>query len=128
MLTRDDILNVQDTTIREIIVPEWSETEPVCVRVMTSFDRDSFEAELFDRATGKPRANVDGFRARLCVRCICDDMGERAFKNDEWRLLADKAAPAIERIFPFAQELNQLTAKAMERLAGNSSEGPKEDS
>ena len=127
MFTRDQILAADDIKIEEVIVPQWSTTDPVCVKGMTAIDRDSLERDMFN-PDGKLKEGFNNLRAKVSVRTICDEKGERAFTNDEWELLANKSAAAIEIIFPLAQRLSGLSKGDVEKLQGNSLQEPKEDS
>lgn len=111
MLTREDILSVQDIMTKAVDVPEWGGT--VYVRNLSGKDRDAWEL-LF--ANGNP-VNV---RATLVAKCACDESGERLFGDTDITELGKKSAAGLDRIFEAATKLNRIAPGDLEELAGNS--------
>lgn len=112
MLTKDQILAAHDIVTRKVAVPEWG--GDVFVRMMSSRDRDRFEADI-----AQNRTDMTNFRARLCARCLCDDAGKTLFTEAEADALGEKSAAALNRVFVAASALNHFTDAEVAQLEKN---------
>lgn len=111
MKLRDKILSAKDRDSVPVEVPEWGVT--VNIAAMSSAERDSWEKDMI-------QDREKNIRARLCVRVMLDDDGERIFKDEDAEELGKKAASALDRIFAEAIKLNGLSSDDVEELAKNS--------
>ena len=111
MLDRKDIFKVVDLDIKEVSVPEWG--GDLCIRGLTARERDHFEASI------GTSANLDNLRARLVVLSICDDKGERIFKDSDAIELGKKNAQVVNRLFDIARSMSGMSDKDVEELEGN---------
>ncbi|MFS8534357.1 MAG: hypothetical protein FWJ65_04295 [Limnochordales bacterium] len=102
LLSRDDIIKIDDRKYEEVPVPEWGGT--VRVRSLTGRERDQFEQSLVDKRTGR-LSRLANARARLVALCLVDEQGNRLFSTDEAALLGQKSAAALERVFEVARRL-----------------------
>jgi len=122
VLGKDGILQANDKTIVLVEVPEWGGY--VNVRVLSGTERDSFEAVTAkptdDEELGDRVKRLENLRARLAVLAICDDDGNRLFKDCDAGALGAKSAAALDRVFGVACDLSGLTAKDVKELEGNS--------
>ena len=126
-LSRDDILKADDIETREVEVPEWGGT--VLVRGLTGKERDAFEASVMrDRGKQGIVRDLANIRAKLVVRCLVDDDGQRLFADGEAGVLGEKSAAVMDRLFEVAGELARMNDFDVEELAGNSGAGPAGDS
>lgn len=117
-LSRDQILEADDLDREQVDVPEWG--GPVYVREMTAAERDAFEAEILDRKSdGEVEVDLQNIRARLLVRVLCDEDGDRLFDDADIEPLSRKSGAVMGRLFQVAQKLNGLTAQDIEEIAGN---------
>ncbi|MCD0450764.1 phage tail assembly chaperone [Actinocorallia sp. API 0066] len=109
-LTKDAILAASDRAHRDVDVPEWGGT--VRVMALSGTDRDAFEAAFVDAKGGKggPSASVrlHNFRAKLLVKCLVDDQGNRLFTNADATELGQKSAAVVDRLFDIARELSGM--------------------
>lgn len=117
ILSRDDILKVDDTKRELVNVPEWGGS--VWVYGMSAKERDAFEETMLEGKGKNMKRNLANLRARLCARCICDDKGQRIFKGEFVAALGEKSAKAVERIFPVAQRLSGMTDEDVEDMVKN---------
>lgn len=117
MLTRDAILNVSDKRVQKVAVPEWG--GDVCVRVLSGAERDRFEYSLQPDKFGR-KPGMESFRARFAALVLCDEQGERLFKDQDIPALAAKSAPALDRVVEAALTLNAMTGADVQALAGES--------
>ena len=124
MLTKTDILQADDLPCELVAVPEWGEGAEVCVRTMTSAERDDFEAGAMqlDGSDGQP--DLTNIRARFCVKIICDKDGTRLFEDDDAETLGRKSAAALDRIFAAGQRMNHITDEDVAEMEKNSDAGP----
>lgn len=137
-LGKDDILKAQDIETEEVEVPEWQGT--VLVRALSGRERDAYELSCIQERPllgpdGKPvRGQTESVknwanaRAKLVVRCLVDDDGNRLFADGEAGALGEKSAAAIDRLFDVATRLSRLSEADVEELAGNSEAAPGGDS
>jgi len=76
-LSKDDILHAEDLRTEEVDVPEWGGT--VLVRGLTGRERDEFEGSVLEQRGQKTVTNTANVRAKLAVKCVVDDTGQRVF-------------------------------------------------
>lgn len=125
MLNRDEILAVNDLQIQAVDVPEWG--GKVYIRGLRGRERDQYEESLLGGAIGG-RISYDNARAKLLVRCICDEHGERIFRDEDADVLGTKSAIVLDRLFGIASRISGLTPGDVEELLGNSGGGADVDS
>ena len=114
MLNIEAILETDDLRRELVQVPEW--TGDVYVRTLTGTERDAFEQSMVGK---KSKMNLDNVRARFAVLTICDDAGKRLFTDEDAKVLGDKSAAALDRVFAVAQRLNGFSSEDAEDLAKN---------
>lgn len=131
---REQILGAPPLVAPEAVkVPKsWGGT--VWVRGMSAAHRDSFDSENFAlmaaaKAAGRPEQEALGTnaRARVLVRCLCDETGALLFNPDdpaEADLLGARDTNVIERLARVARRLSALGDKAAEEAEGGSSADP----
>ena len=122
-LSKQDILDAQDRGLVKVSVPEWG--GHVYVQSMTALERDAFEESL---AGENKRRNLGNLRARLVVKCACDDKGNRIFTADDAAGLGAKCAAPVDRIFEAARRLSGMTDEDVEELEKNLEGGMAADS
>lgn len=111
MLTRDSILAAKDFDQRTVEVPEWG--GEVIVRGLCSKDRDNFEAEL--AAT----QDLTNLRARLVVKALIDEEGNRLFSDKDAEVLGEKNSLVVIRLFDIVREMSGMTDEELEEAQGN---------
>lgn len=124
LLTRDDILNVDDKVYEEIEVPEWGGS--VRVRGMSGTDRDAYEASIIEQRGNDRKVNLSNARAKLVARCLVGGDGHLMFTPDDVRALGRKSARALERVFDKARELSGMSDEDVEKLTENFGDDPSE--
>src|SRR5215469_7289904 len=109
-LSRDDILKAEDAAIEEVDLsglPGYSGS--VLVRGMTGRERDAFETSMLERGHGgRMVPNTANTRAKLAVRCVVDEDGNRLFTDADATALGEKNGAAIDRIFAVAARLSGM--------------------
>jgi hypothetical protein len=115
-LTKEQILNFNDSKFEVVDVPEWGEGAQVRVGVMSGFARDQFEASVIGKNGGM---NMQNIRAKLAAATLVDDSGKLMFSEADINKLGQKSGAALDRIFAVAQKLNRITDQEVEQLAKN---------
>jgi len=120
LLSKDAILAASDIPYEDVEVPEWGGT--VRVRGLTGAERDAHEVKMAEaRRKGVALEVVlHNFRARLVVKCLIDEQGNRLFSDDDAKVLGEKSAPVIDRLFDVARRLSGMTDDAVEQGKDNS--------
>lgn len=119
MSLRDEILAANDLGREPIELPEWTSAK-LFVRVMPGEERDAFEASTVKRRGKNVEQNLSNLRARLAVRVLVDEGGNRIFKDEDADALGMKSGAALEKVFSVACRLNRLRNEDVEELVGNS--------
>ncbi len=115
MLSRDQILAVQDVKTQDVDVQEWGGS--VRVRVMSGSERDKFEREQYEmHKIGKLGDNM---RARLLARCLVDEENKPLFTADDVAALGEKSSSALERVARIARRLNKIDDDAVDTEVKN---------
>ncbi|NUQ99555.1 MAG: hypothetical protein HOY79_24375 [Streptomyces sp.] len=131
-LSRDGILAANDIQIEKVPVPEWG--DEVIIRGLTGDELDSFQGSVrqfrptFD---GKGMESVliqEGMRAKLLVKCLVDEAGERLFTDQDAPALGAKAGAVIDRLYDVAARLSGLSDEEKAELEGNSAAGTDDSS
>jgi len=117
MLDKKQILNADDLPREKVSVPQWG--GDVYVRTLTGTERDDFEQSCLTSKGKNKDMNLKNIRARLCVLCICREDGTRLFDARDVDALGKKSSSALDLVFSVAQNLNGLSGKDAEELAGN---------
>jgi len=116
-LNREQILQVQDLPVEDVEVPEWG--GKVRVRGLTGAERDKFEASIVTRKGNKAEFNPENIRAKLVAMCVVDENGNRLFTDEDIKILGQKSATALDRIFQVAQRLSGLRTEDFEEMQKN---------
>jgi hypothetical protein len=119
MLSRDQILSVNDLKPELVDVPEWGGS--VWVRALTGLERDLIEeAMIAGRSGGETQYNFRNLRAKTVAASIVDDDGLRMFAEEDVFLLGNKNVGALQRVFRVCQRLSGLSREDVEQITGNS--------
>jgi len=126
ILTRDAILGAEDLPRELVEVPEWGGC--VYVRALTGTERDAFEASVVEQRGKSTKMNLRNIRAKLVALTVVDEEGTRLFSDADVKLLGQKSAAALDKLFEVAQRLSGLRDEDVEELAKNSDGVLSEDS
>jgi hypothetical protein len=119
LLGRDEILTHTDLPFEDVYVPEWSGS--VRVRGLSGKDRDAYEASTVIMRTGKggrleQGRDLDNLRAKLIVRCLVDDNGDRLFHDGEYDTVGALSGAILARLWDTASKLSGLGDEDLEEL------------
>ncbi len=126
LLTKQEILNIQDIEIEQVDVIEWG--GHVFVKGMSGLERDTFEASIVQQRGKDAKVNMVNIRAKLAAQTICDEEGVRMFTEKDVHALGKKSANALQRVFDVAQKLSGITGDDVDELAAELEENPSEGS
>ena len=104
-LTKDAFLGLAGTKIVEV---DLGDGHKVYVRTLTAYERDQYEASMFDKEGELDASKMVGLRARLTVFALCDENGKRLLKNDDTEAVNALPAYIVDRIFDVAQAINGM--------------------
>jgi len=126
-LSRDAILAAEDLPKELVDVPEWGGS--VWVRCLTALERDEWESSIMVMdGKGGTKADLRNIRAKLVVRTVVDDAGERLFSEADVLVLGGKSAAALDRLYSVAAKLSKITKEDEKELLGNSESDQPESS
>ncbi len=123
-LSRDGILAVNDVQTEKVDVREWG--GDVIVRGLTGDELDNFQGSIrqfrpsFDGKGMEPVLVQDGMRAKLLVKCLIDENGDRLFTDQDAAALGAKNGSVIDRLYDVAARLSGLSEEEKAELEGNS--------
>lgn len=124
-LDREAILAADDLKIEPVDVPEWGGR--VFVRSLSGIQRDALDGDGLRRKKAG-QSDWEHFRGRYAAACVCDEEGAALFTLSDVEALSAKSASALDRIYEKADELNGISASAMEELTKNSASARSESS
>lgn len=110
---------VKKLPIERVDLPELG--GHVCVRGMSGVERDAWERSLVVGKGKRRDFDLANVRARLAVRCLCDEQGTRLFTDDDATVLGEMRVDALNKIFEVAQRLSGVSDQDVDDL-GKSSE------
>lgn len=121
MLTKEEVLAVQDTKIQTVEVPEWGGA--VCVKEMNGVERDDYAswltANLSDDGV-RAKEQRTAMKMKLLSLTVCDEAGNPLFAESDFDALSKKSGAALLRVFAVAMDLNGMSEKAREEIRKNS--------
>lgn len=116
------ILGLNDIVTETVTVPEWK--CEVLVKSISAAERDEFEQQIVEMRQAGKKAQVSfnrtNIRARLVVKAVVNEQGERVFSDDQSDMLGHKNAAAIDRIYSVASRLAGISKEDEEALEKNS--------
>lgn len=114
MNLREQILSAEEPSLKlaPVPVPEWGTS--VYMKGWSGKEREQFEKEFGDMDDAGP--NV---RARVLVRVLMDEAGNRIFTDEDASALGDKLAGPLGRLFGKVMDLSGLRNESMEASRKN---------
>jgi len=123
ILTREQILEMQDIEYREVVVKEW-EGGTVRIRSLTAQEREAYDAWLFSVKA----LDATTSRSRLLSMAIVDGDGKPIFTEGDIQALAKKNSKVVVRLSYIAQKLSGMTPGSIKELTEDFLAGPSSDS
>lgn len=126
ILSRDQILNVDDTVYKEVDVPEWGGS--IRLRSLTGAQRDKIEQDSVVQRGRKTSMNMVNFRAKIIAASAVDEAGQLLFVEKDVIALGKKAAGVLDRLSEVASKLSGMTEDDIEELTEGFDDAPSEGS
>ena len=123
-LNRDAILGAVDVQTEKVDVPEWG--GDVIIRGLTGDELDAFQGSIrqfrpsLDGKGMEPVLIQEGMRAKLLVKCLVDETGERLFTDQDAPALGAKNGAVIDKLYDIASRLSGLSEEEKAEMEGNS--------
>lgn len=114
-LTKQQILEKDDRTFKDVECPEWGGT--VRIAVMSADQRDKYEQAFMKYKNGELPGSI---RASLVAATAVDEQFAPLFTAEDVEQLSKKSGAVMGKLFDVATELNVLTKEAAEKQKGNS--------
>src|SRR5262245_13555448 len=97
MATRDELLSLKAVPTDNIKVPELGGT--IRLRGLTGRELLGFQRSLeLGKQNGASMQDQDGFPAKLLVRCIVDDNGDRILRDEDWPSVLEWPGTVMQRL------------------------------
>jgi len=114
LLSRDDILAVDDRKYDTVSCPEWG--GDVRLRSITGRQRDAYEASVIQTNGNDRKVNLRNVRAKLIILCAVGEDGHALFTGDDLNALGGKNAAPIERLFDACRKLAGMSPEDVDKL------------
>lgn len=88
----------------------------VIVRGMTGSERDAWERSLVVGRGKRRDINTENVRAKLAVRCLVDEQGQRLFSDAEAGALGQLRVDVLNRIYEAAQRVCGVSDEDIDEL------------
>jgi len=117
LLSKDQILNIEDTKFEDVDVDEWGGS--VRIKLMSASDRDAYEASTFKMIGKEIKPDMVNARAKLVSKCAIDEDGNLLFSAGEVGKLGQKSSAAMDRLVSAARKINGMDEQAIENSIKN---------
>ena len=110
MSQAEDILGIDDNHLETVNVPEWK--RDISIRNMSGTERDEWENSIL--VNGK--VSHENLRAKLLVKTLCDEHGNRLFSDQQAPALGQKNAAVLDRLFDISKRVNGIGVAEINEL------------
>ena len=117
VLTGDELAALTDVPKEAVELPGIG---CVYVRGMSGKERDHWENALMVGRGAHRRVDTRNARARLAVRCLVDEQGQRLFADHDAERVGNIRADLLQRIFNVAQRLSGVSDEDLDELGKSS--------
>jgi hypothetical protein len=125
ILTKEQIIAVQDLVTEEVAVPSWGGS--VLVRSLTARERGQLISSIVDQRAGGRTLKLTEIQVRTCAMAIVDAQGNRMFEEADIAKLGRKSSGALQIVFEVAQRLSGLSDDQVKELTEDFAETPSEE-
>ena len=127
LLSKDEILGMDDIPTEEVTVPEWKHRK-VLVCGLTAAGKNAYEASLVEIKGTSRKVRLDNATAKLLVRTVVNRQRQPLFTESDIERLGTKSAAALERLAAVAMRLSAMRQEDVEALVKNSDAAQSADS
>lgn len=114
MLDKNSLMAAQKLRVEKVAVQELDGN--ICIRVMTGRELDKYYEETISLIDGQVVPVQENKMAKLLVKCICDENGNRLFSDDETDKLGSISSLVLVPLYDAAMRLNNMTGDASKNL------------
>lgn len=114
MLNKTDLLSAQKLRVEKVNVRELG--GDIYIRVMTGQELDKYYEETISLVDGQVVATQENKMAKLLVKCICDESGNRLFADNEIAQLGNVSSTVLVPLYEAAMRLNNMSGDASKNL------------
>ncbi len=123
VLSKEDFLKLPKPVVKKVFCETLDAY--VYIKKMSALDFDNYNNEIIElvedeNGNTKIRQNLKGVKLKFLVYTLCDEKGNRLFKDDEYVKLGALDREVIDELFQKASELNEISETEKERLEKNS--------
>jgi hypothetical protein len=127
-MTREEILNSRNFGVKEIEIPDLGK---VFIRKWSGAERAKFLKASIAVNDGDVNVNFDNVFDNMFLAAtlsLCNELGERMFKDNEVELVSGINGDIIQAVYQESLKLNKLSQASLEESAKNSKPVLSEDS
>jgi len=117
VLTKEQIIELEDRPIELVPVPEWGDDAQVAMRGMSAFDRNKLEGLCMGDGGESDKYALMTY---VLVFSLCDEAGVRTWADDEAPLLLDKCGAAFHTLAMKAIDINGMAGAQQLEVVKNS--------
>lgn len=127
LLSKDDILGMDDIPVEEVVVPEWKNRR-VLISGLTAAGKNAYQSSIVELQGTSRKLKLEHSTAKLLVRTLVDAKRQPLFTETDIIRLGTKSAAVLERLAKVAGRLSGMDAQEQEALVKNSDAAQSGDS
>lgn len=127
LLSKDDILGMDDVPVEEVIVPQWG-GKKVLVSGFTAAGWNAYQAAVTEIKGATRKAKLENSTAKLVQRTVITRERKLVFSESDIEKLGTKSSAALELLASVALRLSGQGAQEIEALVKNSDAAQSGDS
>lgn len=127
LLSKDDILGMDDIPVEEVVVPEWKNRK-VLISGLTAAGKNAYQSSIVELQGASRKLKLEHSTAKLLVRTLVDAKRQPLFTETDIIRLGTKSAAVLERLAKVASRLSGMDAQEQEALVKNSDAAQSGDS
>lgn len=127
LLSKDDILGMDDIPVEEVVVPEWKGRR-VLISGLTAAAKNAYQSSLVELQGTTRKVKLEHSTAKLLVRCLVDAKRQPLFTETDIIRLGTKSAAVLERLAKVASRLSGMDDAGQEEILKNSDAAQSGDS
>lgn len=119
LLSKDEILGMDDIPTEEVTVHEWK-GRTVLVCGLTAAGKNAYQASLLEIKGNSRKVRMENATAKLLVRTLVNRQRQPLFTETDIERLGTKSAAALERLAKVANRLSGMDEEENAALLKNS--------
>lgn len=127
LLTKEELLSMDDIPIEEVVVPEWR-NRTVLVCGLSAAAKNAYQASLVEIKGSSRRVRMENATAKLLVLTVLGRDRKAMFRETDIERLGAKSAAALERLAKVANRLSGMDEQENAELVKNSEAAQSADS